>query len=1373
MLRCIFIILLISFNLKLLKFVTCLTDHYNTPVTASLKSNFEKPNSILYEVLEFVGEANQDNIFHCLSFLHTQSFKNEEELVNLIIDQHHSFMENDSSFKDLLTVSLSSHAYSPQVYTFYQYYNEYVLKKMLTDKNFNQNCDVWALITDLQICSLKELQNLMQNHWFKFSNSATVHQTFSFDHIYHKLDKLENDIPTIILYADILSEDFKNFHRFLMNFDRDFKYVLRYRPVVSKKDLEYMYLSGYGVELAIKSSEYKVVDDRGLNTGIFDSLNDTDVSKVFSENEYFDKNLDLAIPSIQKVEDEDLAGLGIKTAHYIIQSEDPFNSFAHVSQNFPRFAYTLSKLSVDPDITHSLTSNANRFQDIGTKFLLNGVDIDFESFDFFKFLRTLKNEAKFFNKMHSLGFEASSTRKLITSNTGNEAEETFKWGNSFDTRDNNVIWWNDIEKDKRYKNWPNSVTEYLRPIYPGQLHTVRKNFNNVLFVLDFTLAEHLRYLEEVFIYIQRDLPIRFGIIPVLTGVSADANLAIYAFYEAKKIKLSYARDYLLNLAALLKSVGDKALKKEEISALYKKITGNSLDILEKDFDTLIENLKNFNKRLGIPSTGCIFYNGKYLELTQSYPQQLIETSQQFLEFIQMKIYTGLIQRDIVFYNYFLNLPNVFPRRSNVIFITEENPLKIVDLTTASLNNRITKSTVDTLAFYPSDGEKLIPISIIVLGDFYSMEGLNLALEVFKFSLKDDNSRIALINTALQKENRSGFSISELFNAIVNLNSPNIDSYFEALIKIAEDSLKMNEVSVKSSFEESKLISEDEKIKVNAAIDQMKLDRRSDSLYAIHYLGVSEGQNALIVNGRFVALFSKDLPFIEADVKTLVELELKERVQPVLDLSDKAKLTPSLINKVCSLISLTKANLKSEGVYSPKINRESTDFLNLWDGPVIKYNNSEEPVFDIVAVTDPISKEGQKISAVLNSLRELNSISIKLYLLPKTKTEENILKRFHRFVFNTKLQFDLQGKFSDLSNKASFKKIPEEALLVLGMEVPFSWMVRPIDSIYDLDNIKIANLKLSEKKYGIEAIFQLSHILVQGHAKESGSGNPPRGLQFVLGSSKNPELEDTITMANLGYLQLKANPGLFELRIRKGRSAEIYEFESVTDRSITEKNFTFGETDAHYKVIVNSFEGVTLYPIVVKRKPGKEKEDVLSEATADNESTKSDSSFFHKIKQTIFGLTTKKKETINIFSVASGHLYERFLSIMMLSVKKTTKSNVKFWLIEDFLSPSFLNFVPKLAEEFEFEYEFVTYKWPHWLRHQTEKQRTIWGFKILFLDVLFPLSLDKVIFVDADQVVRVDLQELIDLNLEGAVYGMTPFCDNRPEIEGFRFWKQGY
>lgn len=97
----------------------------------------------------------------------------------------------------------------------------------------------------------------------------------------------------------------------------------------------------------------------------------------------------------------------------------------------------------------------------------------------------------------------------------------------------------------------------------------------------------------------------------------------------------------------------------------------------------------------------------------------------------------------------------------------------------------------------------------------------------------------------------------------------------------------------------------------------------------------------------------------------------------------------------------------------------------------------------------------------------------------------------------------------------------------------------------------------------------------------------------------------------------------------------------------------------------------------------------------------------------------------------------------------------------------------MAKEYGFQYELVQYKWPRWLHQQTEKQRIIWGYKILFLDVLFPLAVDKIIFVDADQIVRHDLKELRDFDLGGAPYGYTPFCDSRPDMDGYRFWKTGY
>jgi UDP-glucose:glycoprotein glucosyltransferase len=69
-------------------------------------------------------------------------------------------------------------------------------------------------------------------------------------------------------------------------------------------------------------------------------------------------------------------------------------------------------------------------------------------------------------------------------------------------------------------------------------------------------------------------------------------------------------------------------------------------------------------------------------------------------------------------------------------------------------------------------------------------------------------------------------------------------------------------------------------------------------------------------------------------------------------------------------------------------------------------------------------------------------------------------------------------------------------------------------------------------------------------------------------------------------------------------------------------------------------------------------------------------------------------------------------------------------------------LPKLAEHYKFDFELIEYKWPRWLHQQSEKQRVMWGYKILFLDVLFPLNIKKIIFVDADQVVRTDMMELV-------------------------------
>lgn len=207
------------------------------------------------------------------------------------------------------------------------------------------------------------------------------------------------------------------------------------------------------------------------------------------------------------------------------------------------------------------------------------------------------------------------------------------------------------------------------------------------------------------------------------------------------------------------------------------------------------------------------------------------------------------------------------------------------------------------------------------------------------------------------------------------------------------------------------------------------------------------------------------------------------------------------------------------------------------------------------------------------------------------------------------------------------------------------------------------------------------------------------------------------MANLGYFQLKANPGAWILKLRHGKSSDIYDISNVDGL-----NIIHSVDDGHVSVVINSFRSHVL-KVRVTKKPDKINVDLLGEEEVAG-------GIWDSITSTFTGGSSNGEaavETINIFSVASGHLYERLLRIMMLSLLKHTKTPVKFWFLKNNLSPQFKDFLPAMSREYKFEYELVQYKWPRWLHQQTEKQRTIWGYKILFLGK----SNSKIIFIFFD------------------------------------------
>ncbi len=556
------------------------------------------------------------------------------------------------------------------------------------------------------------------------------------------------------------------------------------------------------------------------------------------------------------------------------------------------------------------------------------------------------------------------------------------------------------------------------------------------------------------------------------------------------------------------------------------------------------------------------------------------------------------------------------------------------------------------------------------------------------------------------------------------------------------------------------------------------------------LGLKRGQNGLLVNGRYVGPISEDYTLTQDDMETFVTYETTKRIEPLnkaladLQLMDKIA-SPLDVAKIQSLVALSTVSDVPEGIFETASTLRMSTFNN-WTAThtAIIRGDQDKAVFHIVASIDPATELAQKWVPILKTLSDMNGVHLKLFLNPKQMLQELPVKRFYRYVLEARPHFTPDGAVGSLG--AHFAGIPKEALLNLGMDVPPSWLVAPEESIHDLDNIKLSTIPAGTN---IDAIYGLESILIEGHSRDTtNGGQPPRGAEVVLATERDPHFADTIIMANLGYFQFKANPGFYNIQLKSGRSQEVFTLDSAGPIS-----WAPHPGDETTEIALMSFQGATIFPRL-SRKPGHEDTDVLApEESLTSElvgkSAQKVNKFLGKIglnfdsekvlqkgADLFSGSKATKKGTqadINIFSVASGHLYERMLNIMMVSVMKHTKHTVKFWFIEQFLSPSFKSFLPHIAAEYGFEYEMVTYKWPHWLRGQTEKQREIWGYKILFLDVLFPLDLEKVIFVDADQIVRTDMYELVQHDLEGAPYGFTPMGDSRTEMEGFRFWKTGY
>jgi UDP-glucose:glycoprotein glucosyltransferase len=268
---------------------------------------------------------------------------------------------------------------------------------------------------------------------------------------------LDSELPVSTLYGDINSPLFAHFHEVLSRTARagQTSYRFRYRPYLSE-DRTPLVLSGYGVELALKRTDYIVIDDRS----------DGQAEKDSSVKESGSASVPLQIEELDDLKplsSSELSGLGLKVSSFILNSESPLDTLVKVSQDFPKHSFSIAKLNASDDFISEHRLNRELRLPAGTNIIwINGIPVDARQVDAYALLDQLRSERNRIQSLKETGLSAFEAISLISHESIAESKAKSE-SIRYDFRDDNeggnvIIWLNDIEKDKRYEDWPGQIS---------------------------------------------------------------------------------------------------------------------------------------------------------------------------------------------------------------------------------------------------------------------------------------------------------------------------------------------------------------------------------------------------------------------------------------------------------------------------------------------------------------------------------------------------------------------------------------------------------------------------------------------------------------------------------------------------------------------------------------------------------------------------------------------------------------------------------------------------------------------------------------------------------------------------------------------------
>lgn len=290
-----------------------------------------------------------------------------------------------------------------------------------------------------------------------------------------------------------------------------------------------------------------------------------------------------------------------------------------------------------------------------------------------------------------------------------------------------------------------------------------------------------------------------------------------------------------------------------------------------------------------------------------------------------------------------------------------------------------------------------------------------------------------------------------------------------------------------------------------------------------------------------------------------------------------------------------------------------------------------------------------------------------------------------------------------SPKLTFKFLEPNAKYEFIPEVPFTWSIEKLKEEFDTSIFTVDAVDDGDRKVS----YLINGIFTQGTAKIDQKAAD----HIHLAAYQNEKIVAESTTNTRGIWRVATPPGKIEFKLADERMNTIYNIDSSEYYTTT-----FRRENRNIKVHQNS--ELTL-------------NDVPQE--------------------------TIEEDVLNVYTMLSGKKSERLAKSMMLSVVKSTKEHVKFWFIKEDATPEFKAILPQFAKDNGFEYEYISFMWPDFVKMPRETSSIISAKKILFLDQMFPSSVKNVVFVDVDQIVTGDLAELVNVELKNTSFALPSFA----------------